>query len=331
MSNQNNFIFEEGETIGGPMKLKEMHYNCIECSSPIEILYINEKTNTIEFRCTNNDNHKKKVSIKEYINQMKKFSNKKINDDICMKDNHNSKYEFFCLDCNKHLCKECIRTRDHISHNKRIIIEIQPSKKELNIIENFIKSYEDKITNLEREKCDKINEMKNKLKESENKLKAKNELQIKENKIKMEKELKKKNDEYLSKKQNIRNEYENLLQLIEKNHNKNINEITNKYNTINDNNKAIYEKEISNLNENYKRRIHRYNFDKSIENINNLKRLNEIIYNTYDQYKNNYYNSLNINNTLISIFNNKTYINDDLNNEYENIIKIKNETMNNKK
>ena len=95
--------------------------------------------------------------------------------------------QFFCLDCNKHLYKECIRTRDHISHNKRIIIEIQPSQKELNIIENFIKFYEDKISNLEKEKCVKINEMKNKLKESENKLKAKNELQIKENKIKMEK------------------------------------------------------------------------------------------------------------------------------------------------
>ena len=62
-----------------------------------------------------------------------------------------------------------------------------------------------------------------------------------------------------------------------------------------------------------------------------MKRLIEIIFNTYNVYNNNYHNSININNSLISIFNNKIYINDDLNNEYENIIKIKNETINNKK
>ena len=56
----------------------------------------------------------------------------------------------------------------------------------------------------------------------------------------------------------------------------------------------------------------------------------EIIYNTYNVYNNNYYNSININTLLISIFNNRIYIKDDLNNEYENIIKIKNEKINNK-
>ena len=54
-----------------------------------------------------------------------------------------------------------------------------------------------------------------------------------------------------------------------------------------------------------------------------LKRLIVIIYNTYNNYNNNYYNSKNINNILISIFNNKAYINDDLKNEYENIKKMK--------
>ena len=51
MSNQNNFFFEEGETIEGPLNIKEMYYNCIECSSPVELLYINERQNLIEFKC----------------------------------------------------------------------------------------------------------------------------------------------------------------------------------------------------------------------------------------------------------------------------------------
>ena len=330
MSKQNNFIFEEGETAGVEiMKLNEMYYNCTECSSPIEILCINEKVNIIEFKCTIN-NHIKKLSIKEYIKKMKKFNNKKINDDICIEDNHNKKYEFFCLVCNKHLCKECLKTRNHINHNKKIIIEILPSEKELNIIDNMIKCYEETISNLEKDKFNKIKEMKNKLKESENKLKEKNEIKIKENKIKMEEELKIKNEEYFLNKQNIKDKYENELKLIENNYEQNKNEITNKYKAIDDNNKNIYEKELSNLNDKYKRKIQRYNYDEYIENLDYLKRLNEIIYNTYNIYNNNYYNSININNILINIFNNKTYINDDLNDEYENIIKIKNETINNK-
>ena len=142
MSKQNNFIFKEGETENETMKLNEMYYNCTECSSPIEILYINEKTNIIEFKCITN-NHIKRLLIKEYIQEMKKYNNKNINDDICIVDNHNKKYEFYCLDCKKHLCKECLKTRDHLNHNKKIII--QPNEKELNSIENVIKLFEVKI------------------------------------------------------------------------------------------------------------------------------------------------------------------------------------------
>ena len=211
MSKQNYFNFDEGETEGETIKLNEMNYNCTECSSPIEILYINEKANIIEFKCTIN-NHIKKLSIKEYIQKMKKFNNKNINDEVCIADNHNKKYEFFCLDCKKHLCKESIKTRDHINHIKKIIIEIQPSEKELNIMKNIIKSYEDKISNLVKDKFNKTKEMENKLKESENKLKEKNEFQSKEN-------------------------------------------------------KNIYEKELSDLKDKYKRTIKRYNYDENIENM----------------------------------------------------------------
>ena len=170
MFKQDNFFFEEGETIEGPLNIKEMYYNCIECSSPVELLYINERQNLIEFKCIK-DNKIKKIPIKEYLEKMKKFNDKKGNEDLCTEDNHNKKYENFCLDCNKHLCKECLKTRNHIGHHKKIIIEMKPSQKELNIIDNIIKFYEEKISNLEKEKFIKIKELKNKLKGPENKLK----------------------------------------------------------------------------------------------------------------------------------------------------------------
>ena len=120
MSKQNNFIFEDGETEDDLTKLREIYYNCTDCSSLIEILYINEKANFIEFKCINN-NHIKKLSIKEYMKKMKKFNDKNIYDDICHVNNHNKKYKYFCIDCNKQLCKDCLKTRDHINHNKKII------------------------------------------------------------------------------------------------------------------------------------------------------------------------------------------------------------------
>ena len=85
MFKQANFFFEEGETIEGPLNIKEMYYNCIECSSPVELLYINERQNLIEFKCIK-DNKIKKIPIKEYLEKMKKFNDKKGNEDLCTED-----------------------------------------------------------------------------------------------------------------------------------------------------------------------------------------------------------------------------------------------------
>ena len=49
------------------------NYNCTEYSSLIEIISINEKDNIIKFKCNNKDNIHKKISIKEYLNKMKKI------------------------------------------------------------------------------------------------------------------------------------------------------------------------------------------------------------------------------------------------------------------
>ena len=68
MSKRSYFIFEEGEseTPSEEIKLNEIYYNCNECSSPIEILYINEKANIIEFKCINNNHQKKNINKRIY-------------------------------------------------------------------------------------------------------------------------------------------------------------------------------------------------------------------------------------------------------------------------
>ena len=119
-------------------KFNKINYNCTECSSPIEILSINENKYTIEFKCIKN-NHKGKMFIKDYIEKMKIFNNNKINSDICdIKEHNKKKFQSYCLSCNMHLCKECLKLRNHISHNKIDIVEIQPNQKELNMIEKII-------------------------------------------------------------------------------------------------------------------------------------------------------------------------------------------------
>ena len=164
-------IYSIGITPGIPSelnKIKEILYNCTECSSSIEIL--NCQDDIIEFKCLNN--HKRKMLIKEYINKMKVYNNKNINDDICIK--HNKKYIIYCIDCNLNLCEECLKLRNHINHAKNHIIEIQPNKKELTIIKNIINYYNNKIDYLENKKLNKEHNLNNKIKEYKNKLNEKN-------------------------------------------------------------------------------------------------------------------------------------------------------------
>ena len=145
------------------IEISDIYYSCTECTSLIEILSINEDNNIIEFKCLNKDNnHEKKIiSIKEYILKMEKYKQKN-NEDRCKEHslNKNNKYVSYCFDCNRHLCKECLKSRSHLNHKKNNIIEIKPIKEELSIIEEIINDYEIKIENLKTEKLNKEKELK---------------------------------------------------------------------------------------------------------------------------------------------------------------------------
>ena len=126
------------------LELGNMYYNCTECSSLIEIVSLNN--DIIEFICLNKQNNhgKKRMALSEYYKKMIKYNNEKVNNDKCdihNKDNINNKYISYCFDCNLHLCKECLKTRDHINHKKSHIIEIQPIQEKLDRINEEIKDY----------------------------------------------------------------------------------------------------------------------------------------------------------------------------------------------
>ena len=121
---------------------QQISYNCTECSSLNEIISINE--DIIEFVCLNKENNHGKIimSLKEYYEKMIKYNNKKVKNDICeIHKKYNNKYACYCFDCNFHLCKECLKTPNHINHKKNNIIEIQPIQEELDIIKEVIKDY----------------------------------------------------------------------------------------------------------------------------------------------------------------------------------------------
>ena len=202
-------LIKPGET-ENPQQLNEIYYNCSECSSPIEIISINEKDNIIEFECINNK-HNIKISIKEYINKMKRFNDKNINNDICIE--HNNKYECICLECNKHLCKECLKTRKHINHQKINIIEIQPNDEALKLIDNIINKYEDNIKELERKNTETNEKIKNKYEKVKKELNDKKELKLKENQDKLKNELNINNNKYILDINKLKEKYEKDIKI----------------------------------------------------------------------------------------------------------------------
>ena len=298
MSKENNYLEIINES-SEQNKLNEIFYNCSECPSPIEIISIDLKENIIEFKCINN-NHKEKMLIKEYINRMKTFNNKNINYDKCIIHN-NKKYKCYCSFCNQHLCKDCLKSGEHRNHNKILFVEIEHNKNKLNEIENNIKSYEDKIENLEKQKIILTKRINNIIKEIKNKLNKTLESKLEENMKNMEEEIGLNNYNYSLEVNNITNKYESEIKMIKLKYYKNINKIKNKYKVINDFNNILYKNKMDSLDIKYTEQIQKYNFIEKIENLNFIKRLKEIVYNTYNIYNNNYFNIINLDKILIKI------------------------------
>ena len=297
----------------------KIYYNCTECSSAIEIVSIDDYN--IQFKCDNN--HSLKMKIKDYLNKMKTYNNIELNKDRC--NTHNEEYESYCFDCKAHLCKQCLKLGEHRNHGKIYIIENIPKEEQLNKIKELIKDNKAKVDDLNKKEIQAKNILdrlllknKNKIKNISNKTKEKNvkdeneELRINENnyKLKLEK---------------LRKEYEKKIKLAKRNYNKRINNIKNKYKKINFETDNIYINKIEKLNQKINQKYNSYKFKEKIETVTNFNEVMEIFFNTYLNYKNNYFNSLNINNIYDQYYNNiqtpdiepKDYNNTDLKKKIE--------------
>ena len=308
------------------IEISDIYYNCIDCSSFIEILSINEENNIIEFKCLNKEkNHEKKIiSIKEYLSKMENYRQKNIGDRC--KEHKNKKYVSYCCDCNIHLCEDCLKTRFHINHNKNNIIEIKPIKEELFIIEETIKDYNKKIENLRVEKINKEKEIVNNIKKKkENENKRIKEI-LKNNNEEKKEELKINKEKYISDIEEIKRKYIQEIKERKDKYEKENNEINSKYKLKEKKENQIYEFKIEEIVKKYNEKIKDLKYDIKIENLINLKKISEIVYNTYNAYNDNYYNCVNINNILLSYYKNENVKNNImkkiLKNNYEDIIKI---------
>ena len=90
-------------------------YTCAECSSPVEILSINDKDCSLTYKCLNpkeKENHKiQTIPISEYIHSIKKFTYMSSECYLCKKLQEESKnipVFSYCIKCDKTICNECI-------------------------------------------------------------------------------------------------------------------------------------------------------------------------------------------------------------------------------
>ena len=309
--------------------LKKIENNlliCPECSSEIEIILINEETNMIEFKCIKN-NHKKCLSIIQYlkeINNINKKDNLNSFKDQCTIHKNNN-YISYCFECNTHLCNECLKIGTHLIHKKSNIIEIQPIEKELKIISEVIKDKKINLEKLYKEKERKTIELNNELSKRKN---IENNLlndTIKKFNIKNNVELEQNSKKFISDIKEIKKKYENEIKELKAKYQLMINKINNIYKLKNKKEEIKYNLRIEKLNILYKNKYESFNFESKIEKAENIIKINETIFNLYNAFNNNYFNSININNLLVSYskneFNNKK-MKKIFKNDYEQIINM---------
>ena len=291
---------EQKESINmneAPPSNNKINYNCSDCSSLIEIIYIDE--NKIEFKCTNN--HKIKIDIKEYLNKMKIFNKGKLNDKMCNK--HNKEYLVYCFDCNTHLCKECLKLGEHRYHYKINIIEIIPDNEALNKIDDLIKTKKFEYKKIYQRKIKVENKLNDILNNNIKKIKEKANINKENINRKEEEELMVAKNNYFKEIKKLRVEYENKLKNIRYKYNQNINNLRNKYKIEKLQNVMKYNKKSEELNKKIELKKESYKFKEEIERKSNFNELIEIIHNTYSINNNNYYNAININNIYNCLFN----------------------------
>ena len=294
--------------------IKELYTVCPNCSSDIEILSIDENkvdeeiSVIMKYKCLN-ENIINNISIKEYIKLIKENKEKKIEKlkDQCNK-HLSKKYISYCFDCKCHLCEDCLKTGVHLEHVKNNIIEVKPFEEELNIIREVINDYELRIRKIKKEKENKRSEYDKLINKNKKILEEKLHNISEKNKIKKNIELENNKNKYILDIDNIKSEYENKIRKRKSEYLEENNKIYNKYKLITETNIINYNNKIKELINYYEKEMDKYKLEKKVENYDNKMKINIMIYDIYNNYNNNYYNSININSLLLYYINND-YIN----------------------
>ena len=328
-------------------------YSCTECSSSIEIFYIDESSYMISFKCqNNNESHSTKIlPINEFLflttkntyiyakcSSCNKQQNRINNDEVfkycvncklifcnnCIyihnKENNNDHHIInnnetnikcllhpnnyncgYCLDCHCHICYECLETREHIIHRKNNLREIKPTEDEINALLYMIKRYKNYKINLEKEKIKKLSDLDINYNKEKEKINLEYEKEKKKAEIKLKNDLENNEKKYYDEINIVKQRYENEIKLKKDLHqiyDKNIKE---KYKNLcleNDNN---YKNKLNELLSKYNNdtKMNTNEFNKKINIYENLAKVNEMVYKTYDKYKENYFNNVNIINILM--------------------------------
>jgi len=210
----------------------------------------------------------------------------------------------FCNNCQKHLCSECLKSKKHKYHIKTDFIEIKPSEEEVNKYFSIIDLLKNVKQNLKQVQIEKIKEARHNASDQEyNILKL---FQSKVSKINrdMEKEIKDEKKKFSEECDKLYQEYLDNVESKKINLEKKVKEINWKYENLFNDEKNIYEKKIDELNNKIMKdyqALYKKDFPIQINLVNNLIKINEIIYHSFLAYENNYYANINFDKIIKSL------------------------------
>jgi hypothetical protein len=223
-----------------------------------------------------------------------------------------------------HLCRECLKSRKHLNHQKNALYELQLLEENKSNHSKIINLLKEEMKKLIEEKNNKTKTLKHRMKISKNKIKEEYENEININKQNLESELKAKEEKLERDLYDIRQKYLNDVQSMKNKFEEEKSEIICHYNKAEIDIKSLYDKKLYQDKQNFNNDedfLSLQKLDKKIKNRHDLIIINEILKNAQEKNENNYYFNENINNAIESFKNSK---NDEIRKISNNNIQIQN-------
>jgi len=226
----------------------------------------------------------------------------------CLTHLQNNKYIVFCKDCRMHLCKECLKSRKHLNHQKNALYELQLLEENKLNHSKIINLLKGEMKKLNEEKNNKTKALKHKMNISKKKIKEEYENEININKQNLESELKVKEEKLEKELDDLKQKYLNDVQSMKNKFEEEKSEIFCQYNKIEKDIKSLYNKKLYHYQQNFNNNedfLSLQKLDKNIKNRSDLIIINELLKNAQEKNENNYYFNENINNVIESFKNSK--------------------------